>query len=108
MGKYFSAQEWLKFIGKDKLQTFQDVFSQSYNVSMSFFDTEGQPLTVFSKYPLFCNVVQKENLQRCIEEGKNHLSSVQTASKSFFFTCPFGLLGFICPVFFFFLIMAYA
>ena len=108
MSKYFSPQEWLKFIGKEKLQTFQDVFSQSYNVSMSFFDAEGKPLTVFSKYPLFCTVVQKENLQRCIEEGKNHLASIQEKDRSKFFTCPFGLIGFVCPIFFDGQIMAYA
>ena len=108
MGNYFSTQEWLKFVGKDKLQTFQDVFSQSYNVSMSFFDAEGKPLTVFSKFPLFCTVIQKENLQRCIEEGKNHLASIQEKDKSKIFTCPFGLIGFVCPIFFDGQIMAYA
>ncbi|NLH45781.1 MAG: hypothetical protein GX451_06620 [Acholeplasmataceae bacterium] len=108
MSKYFSPQEWLKFIGKEKLQTFQDVFSQSYNVSMSFFDAEGKPLTVFSKFPLFCTVIQRENLQRCIDEGKNHLASIQEKDRSKFFTCPFGLIGFVCPIFFDGQIMAYA
>ena len=108
MGKYFSTQEWLKFIGKDKLQTFQDVFSQTYNISMSFFDAEGKALTVWSKYPLFCTVIQKENMQRCLEEGQNHLAGVSEKDKSKFFTCPFGMIGFVCPVFFDGQIMAYA
>ena len=108
MVKYFSTQEWIKFIGKDKLQTFQDVFSQTHNVSMSFFDLNGKPLTVWSQYPLFCTVIQKENLQRCIDENKNHFTSIHEKDKSKIFTCPFGLIGFVCPVYFANEVMAYA
>lgn len=108
MGNYFSTQEWLKFIGKEKLQTFQDIFSQTYNISMSFFDAEGKPLTVWSKYPLFCTVIQKESMQRCRDEWQNHLAGLCEKDKSKFFTCPFGMIGFVCPVFFDGRIMAYA
>ena len=36
-----STEQWLHFIGKDKLQTFQDNFAKAYGVSMSFLDTNG-------------------------------------------------------------------
>ena len=108
MGRIFTTQEWLRFFGKAKLQTFQDVFSQRHNVGMAFFDTEGKPLTVFSKYPLFCTAIQKDNCERCVEEGRNHLSGLTDKDKVKLFACPFGLVGFICPVLFDGQIIAYA
>ena len=45
MRNTFSSQEWLKFIGKEKLQTFQDSFARVDNISLCFFDLEGTPLT---------------------------------------------------------------
>lgn len=40
MRNTFSSQEWLKFIGKEKLQTFQDSFARVDNISLCFFDLE--------------------------------------------------------------------
>ncbi|MEG2343657.1 MAG: LuxR family transcriptional regulator [Acidaminococcaceae bacterium] len=96
----FSTQDWLKFIGKDKLQTFQDVFSRIYGVSMSFLDTEGKQLTVWSQYPLFCQYIQKEQPQRCEDEGQECLALVRKVGEMKIFTCPFGLYSLICPVHF--------
>lgn len=45
MRNTFSSQEWLKFIGKEKLQTFQDSFARVDNISLCFFDLEGTPKT---------------------------------------------------------------
>lgn len=54
MRNTFSSQEWLKFIGKEKLQTFQDSFARVDNISLCFFDLEGTPLTVWSNSSLLC------------------------------------------------------
>ena len=40
-----SVDQWIQFIGKDKLQTFQDNFARAYGVSMIFLDMDGNPLT---------------------------------------------------------------
>lgn len=37
MRNTFSSQEWLKFIGKEKLQTFQDSFARVDNITVYAF-----------------------------------------------------------------------
>ena len=52
-----SVDQWIQFIGKDKLQTFQDNFARAYGVSMIFLDMDGNPLTVGSQNSLFCFMI---------------------------------------------------
>ena len=61
MRNTFSSQEWLKFIGKEKLQTFQDSFARVDNISLCFFDLEGTPLTVWSNSSLLCHQITQKN-----------------------------------------------
>lgn len=41
-----TGEQWMNFIGKGRLQNFQDRFAKVNNISMVFTDTEGKPLTV--------------------------------------------------------------
>ena len=66
-----SVEQWLQFIGKDKLQTFQDNFAKAYGVSMMFLDMNGHPLTVGSQNSLFCFTIEKEHATRCQENFFN-------------------------------------
>mgnify|MGYP002453574206 CR=1 FL=1 len=68
MRNTFSSQEWLKFIGKEKLQTFQDSFARVDNISLCFFDLEGTPLTVWSNSSLLCHQIIQNNKKRCQQE----------------------------------------
>ena len=94
-----SVDQWIQFIGKDKLQTFQDNFARAYGVSMIFLDMDGNPLTVGSQNSLFCFTIQKEHAVRCRE---NFLLDRETMQKgeSFVHVCPFGIACLYVPVYF--------
>lgn len=93
------VNKWLKLIGKDRLQTFQDLFSLNCNLSMCFLDADAVPLTVWSKDSLFCHVVQKNNLQRCTECGLAALAAVKAEKQTRIYTCPYGLTCVLAPIF---------
>ena len=94
-----SVEQWLQFIGKDKLQTFQDNFARAYGVSMMFLDMEGNPLTVGSQNSLFCFTIQKEHAVRCRENFQLDKETMQKG-ESFIHVCPFGIACLYVPVHF--------
>jgi len=94
-----SVEQWLQFIGKDKLQTFQDNFARAYGVSMMFLDMEGNPLTVGSQNSLFCFTIQKEHAVRCRENFQLDKETMQKG-ESFIHVCPFGIACLYVPVYF--------
>jgi len=94
-----SAEQWLQFVGKDKLQTFQDNFAKAYGVSMIFLDVNGNPLTVGSQNSLFCFTIQKEHAARCQENFQNDKDSM-LRGEPFIHVCPFGITCLYVPVFF--------
>ena len=94
-----SVEQWLQFIGKDKLQTFQDNFAKAYGVSMMFLDMNGQPLTVGSQNSLFCFTIEKEHAIRCQENFLNDKESMMKG-EPFIHVCPFGITCLYVPVYF--------
>ena len=94
-----SADQWIQFIGKDKLQTFQDNFARAYGVSMIFLDMDGNPLTVGSQNSLFCFTIQKEHAVRCQENFQMDMDTMQKG-ESFIHVCPFGIACLYVPVYF--------
>lgn len=94
-----TTQQWLKFIDREKLQTFQDLFSKSFGGSMAFFSLDDEPLTVWSRESLFCRALQKETLSRCEESAKTFKASLSTGRVKVY-VCPFGITCLYCPVFF--------
>lgn len=119
MKKKFMSQEWLRVVGKERLQAFQDSFSRVYGIGLCFVDTAGKQMTVSSNFPLFCHAMLEhpENKKRCYEEecqsileypeNKKHCYEEecrfvlgQKLVKPKIFTCYAGLQYFISPVFF--------
>ena len=90
---------WLRFVGKDKLQTFQDNFARTYGVSLNFLDLDGQPITVGSNNNLFCFTIEKAQSIRCQEHFQNDTATM-LHGKPFIHVCPFGLTCLYVPVFF--------
>ena len=84
-----SAEQWLRFVGKEKLQTFQDYFAKTYRVSMIFLDMNGYPLTVGSQKSLFCFAIEKEHAVRCQENFQSDRETM-LEGKPFVHVCPFG------------------
>ncbi|MEG0830761.1 MAG: LuxR family transcriptional regulator [Acidaminococcaceae bacterium] len=100
MKKTVTATEWLKFIGKEKLQTFQDFFTRAYGISLCFMDLEGTVLTVFSNSSLFCHTMMNNGRERCELEKRNAIKAVRSQSCTKVFTCYMGLVFFLSPVFY--------
>ena len=94
-----SVQQWLKFVGKDRLQSFQDNFAKTYGVSMIFMDMNGYPLTVGSQNSLFCFMIENEHADRCHENFQSDRGTMQER-KPFAHVCPFGIACLYIPVFF--------
>lgn len=92
-----SVEQWLRFVGKDKLQTFQDYFAKTYGVSMIFLDLNGYPLTVGSQNSLFCYTIEKEHDDRCRENFKSDRETMQDG-RPFIHVCPFGIACLYVPV----------
>ena len=91
MRNTFSSQEWLKFIGKEKLQTFQDSFARVDNISLCFFDLEGTPLTVWSNSSLLCHQIIQNNKKRCQQEKEKSMCFLKKTQQIKLFTCYLGL-----------------
>jgi DNA-binding CsgD family transcriptional regulator len=94
-----TTEQWLKFIGLDKLQTFQDYFSKSFGGSMVFYDLQGKPITVCSRESLFCLAVQKDNLKRCQATADGALASLPEVRNKISL-CPFGISCIYLTIFF--------
>ena len=102
-----STEQWLKFIDRDKLQTFQDLYSKSFGGSMGFFSLDDKPLTVCSRESLFCRALQKQTLSRCEESSQTFKASLSSGRVKTY-VCPFGITCLYCPVLFNGQIIAYA
>lgn len=100
MRNTFSSQEWIKFIGKEKLQTFQDSFARVDNISLCFFDLEGIPLTVWSNSCLLCHQIIQNNKKRCLEEKHKAICFLKKTQEIKWFTCYLGLTYFMCPIYY--------
>lgn len=100
MRNNFSSQEWLKFIGKEKLQTFQDSFARVDNISLCFFDLDGAPLTVWSNSSLLCHQIIQNNKKRCQQEKEKSMCFLKKTHQIKLFTCYLGLTYFMCPVYY--------
>lgn len=94
-----SAEPWLRFVGKGKLQTFQDSFAKTYGVSMIFLDINGYPLTVGSQNSLFCLAIEKEQPAGCQENFQSDRENM-LEGKPFIHICPFGIACLYVPVLF--------
>jgi len=99
MTKHYTGKNWLDIVGKEKLQTFQDAFAQSYNVGMSFMDARGVPLTVSAQTSLLCHRLRLKNEKHCTTEHNMAREMVMAKREAQFFTCNVGVSYFLSPVF---------
>ena len=94
------ALKWFKSIGKEQIQTFQDNFATSYNISMCLLTVEGEPLTVWSNESLICYRLGKLNPDRCMAHRKKAIETMLLKGKPIIDRCYTGLSLFLCPVFY--------
>lgn len=94
------AHEWIKKLGKDKLQAFQDALARMFGISLCLLSLDGKALTVWSNSSLFCHYMLQKNRSRCLQERENVIKHVLKNNKPNISTCYMGLTFFICPVFY--------
>jgi DNA-binding CsgD family transcriptional regulator/ligand-binding sensor protein len=99
MTKNVTAKEWVNFIGKEKLQSFQDDFARNHNIGICFLDLDNNELVVHSKGSLLCYEVLKQNKKVCMEEHSVAVKQIFKNGKAGEFTCSMGLAYFMCPVY---------
>lgn len=95
-----SSQTWLKIVGKEKLQTFQDAFAKLNGISLVFWNVDQSPLTVWSNAPLFCNMVAAQNQKRCHLEKVHAFAMAREEKQMIMVSCYLGLTYFVIPIYY--------
>ncbi|HBJ1648193.1 UNVERIFIED_ORG: RNA polymerase subunit sigma-70 [Clostridium botulinum] len=102
MDTYHNSQgeKWIKIKGKRKIQSFQDLYADLFNISLGIMSLEGKTLTVWSNSSLFCNYIIKNNSERCKQEKQKIIDYVMKTGKSIKYTCYMKITYFACPIFY--------
>lgn len=98
MGKELITQEWLKRLGKGKIQAFQDAFARTFGISLCLVNLEGNPLTVWSNSSLFCHYMIKSNRARCLQEMAHAILQTIEVQTPSIFRCYLGVDFFLHPL----------
>ncbi|MBY6825653.1 PocR ligand-binding domain-containing protein, partial [Clostridium botulinum] len=94
------GEKWIKIKGKRKIQSFQDLYADLFNISLGIMSLEGKTLTVWSNSSLFCNYIIKNNSERCKQEKQKIIDYVMKTGKSIKYTCYMKITYFACPIFY--------
>ncbi|HBJ2622447.1 TPA: LuxR family transcriptional regulator [Clostridium botulinum] len=94
------GEKWIKIKGKRKIQSFQDLYADLFNISLGIMSLEGKTLTVWSNSSLFCNYIIKNNSERCKQEKQKIIDYVMNTGKSIKYTCYMKITYFACPIFY--------
>lgn len=98
MGQEEFTRKWVKFMGKDKLQSLQDALAAAVDMSVCLLDLQGRALTVRSKPLLLCHQVRKSKRELCKKEFLVALEKCKTELAPCIHECYFGLKYFLYPV----------
>lgn len=92
------ALNWLRTVGKEKVQSFQDNFSEMFDISLCLVSLSGNPLTVWSSESLFCYYMQNHNPARCKLHRQQMLQKVNHSASTEIEVCYMGMTNFITPI----------
>ena len=98
MEQKFLFSDWVKMIGKEKLQAYQDSFARTFGISLCLLSLQGKALSIWSNSSLFCYYMMKNNRTRCLQERENAIKSVLELGHTRTIRCYMGLTFFISPV----------
>lgn len=93
------TKRWLKTIGKDKIQSLQDLLANIFDVSICLLDLNGKAITVRSKPLLICYHIRKTKGEFCKQEFEKSIDKCKREKQAANHECYFGLKYFMCPVF---------
>lgn len=102
LNKKLAAKTWLKLIGKENLQNFQDSMARSYNVKLCFQNLQGEPIISWSNMSMLCYTLETEDKNKCQTEHQKAIELLLKAKneKYIVFTCYAGISNFFFPVYF--------
>ena len=92
------TKKWIKFMGKDKLQSLQDALAAAVDMSVCLVDLQGRALTVRSKPLLLCHQVRKSKRELCKKEFLLALEKCKNEMLPCVHECYFGLKYLLYPV----------
>lgn len=92
--------EWVKRLGKEKLQAYQDSFARTFGISLCLLSLQGRSLTIWSNSSMFCYYMMKNNRVRCAQERETAINAVLLHRQTRIFKCYMGLTCFMLPVFY--------
>ncbi len=98
MSNSSEALTWLRSIGKEKVQSFQDGFSEMFDISLCLLSLSGEPLTVWSSESLLCHYMQSHNHARCQLQRQQMLQKMCRSGSVLVDNCYMGMGIFACPV----------
>lgn len=93
------TKHWLKTVGKEKIQSLQDLLANIFNVSICLLDLNGKAITVRSKPLLVCYYIRKSKGEFCKQEFVRSIEKCKKEGVPASHECYFGLKYFMCPVF---------
>lgn len=91
-------EDWVKSIGKEKVQALQDSFAALFNISLCLFSMEGKALTVWSNSSLFCHYMFNNHKERCLQERKKAINYTLNKGQIGVFNCYMGLTFLCAPI----------
>lgn len=102
MTRILSTQEWIKIIGKERLQNFQDSMARIYNINLCFKDLDENPITVCSNMSLLCYTIAHKNEESCKVTQSKVFQNLKTQKekKYHIVTCYIGMTNFFFPIYF--------
>lgn len=102
MERNITTKEWVNIMGKENLQNFQDAISREFNISLCFYDLNGEQITVWSNLSLLCcNVKVKKPEQCALEKLKDfHQVEKNNIDNYLILKCYVGITKLIFPVYF--------
>jgi len=92
------TEDWLKSIGKEKIQALQDSFAALFNISLCLFSTDGKGQTVWSNSSLFCHYMFTNHRSRCLQERRKAIDYILNKGQIGIFNCYMGLTFFCAPL----------
>lgn len=102
MTRVLSTKDWVKLIGKERLQNFQDSMARTYNINLCFKDLDENPITVCSNMSLLCYTIANKNSEPCKETQAKMFQMLKTQKEKKYqiINCYIGMTNFAFPVYF--------
>lgn len=95
-----TTEDWVRLIGKYRLQAYQDSYALLAGISLVFLDVKGDPITVWSNSPLFCNSIIEQAGEHCMEVKASRLLAAKEKEVAIIESCYLGIMNFYIPIFF--------